>query len=277
MSYHSQVGHVGSGFSIVDILVVLYFLVLQIRPKQPRWSGRDHFILSKGHAANALYAVLAERGFFPKSWLKTFCLDDGKLGVHPEHSVPGVEWTTGSLGHGLSVGCGIALGLRVNQESRIKNQGKKRAPGKVHDSYFMLHNSVPRVFVLLSDAECNEGSIWEAALFAGHHKLDNFVALLDYNKVQAFGTTEEVLALEPLGDKWRAFGWNVMEVDGHDHQELVNALSHLPDNGKPTVIIAHTIRGKGVSFMEHEMKWHYVAPNREEYKLAMEELDQNVK
>lgn len=249
MSYRSQVGHLGSAFSIVDILVVLYFSVLEVNPKNPRWSGRDRFILSKGHAANALYAVLAKRGFFPKSWLKTFCQDGGKLGVHAEHTVPGVEWTTGSLGHGLSVGCGIAWGLRLS-----RRRGESRC------------------FVLLSDAECDEGSIWEAALFAAHHKLDNLIAIIDYNKVQAFGTTEEVLGLEPFASKWKAFGWRVLEVDGHNHQELVACLSTPGQNSKPTVVIAHTVRGKGISFMEHGMKWHYTAPNEREYEEALKEL-----
>lgn len=251
MSFSSQVGHVGSAFSIVDVLVVLYFSVLHINPNKPRWSGRDRFILSKGHAANALYAVLGERGFFPRIWLKTFCQDGGKLGVHAEHTVPGVEWTTGSLGHGLSVGCGVALGIR----------GVRGIKGRER-----------RCFVLLSDAECDEGSTWEAALFAAHHKLDNLVAIIDYNKVQAFGTTEEVLGLEPLADKWQAFGWRVLEVDGHDHRKLTDTFESLSHNGKPTVIIAHTVRGKGVSFMEHEMKWHYVAPNEREYEEALKEL-----
>jgi transketolase len=249
MVHAAKASHIGSGFSIADLLAVLYGGVLRVRPDQPAWPERDRLLISKGHSAAAVYAALAESGFFPKSWLDTYCQDGTRLAGHVSHyGVPGVEVSTGSLGHGLSLGCGMALA------------GKRDA-------------AAYRVFVLLSDGECDEGSIWEAALFAPHHRLDNLIALVDYNKIQSFGTVKEVLDLEPFADKWRAFGWAVVEVDGHDHSQLAEVLHKVPHTpGRPTAVIAHTIKGKGVAFMENSLTWHYKSPNDPELALAREQL-----
>jgi len=227
-------GHVGSAFSLVEILRVLYDDVLKYDAFNPRWPERDRCILSKGHGCLALYAVLAEKGFFPESELWKFCKPDGILGGHPEYGkVPGVEASTGSLGHGLSIGIGLALNAR-------------------------FENAAHRVFVVISDGESNEGSVWEAALCANKHRLDNLVVLVDYNKQQSYGTTYEVLDLDPLADKWRAFGFAVKEVDGHSIAELRNVLQHTPfESGRPSIIICHTIKGKGVSFVENNLNWHH--------------------
>ncbi len=252
ISHKANVGHVGSAFSVVEILIALYFNVLRIKPLLPNWKDRDRFILSKGHAANALYPVLAKKGYFPKKYLQTYCRNGGLLGEHPEtHYIKGIELATGSLGHGLSVGAGIALGAK-----------------KLKKTY--------RSFVLISDAECDEGETWEAALFAGHHKLDNLIAIIDYNKVQALGTTREVLDIEPLAAKWKSFRWHVREVDGHNIRELTQILRSAPlITGKPTLVIAHTVRGKGVTFMEHELAWHYLSPTIKHYEMAIKELQKN--
>ena len=249
MTHRANASHVGSCLSIADLLAVLYSDVLRVDPARPDWPDRDRFILSKGHGCAALYAVLAEQGFFPKEWLDTYCQDGAHLAGHiTHHGVPGVEVSTGSLGHGLSIGCGMALA------------GKR--------------DSCPyRVFVLLSDGECDEGSTWEAALFAPHHHLDNLIAIVDYNKIQSFGRVKEVLDLEPLAAKWRAFGWAVQEIDGHNFREIEKALLSVPfDVGQPSCIIAHTIKGKGVSFMENQLAWHYKSPNDEELQQALAEL-----
>ncbi len=249
MSYNSKVGHLGSALSIVDILVSLYFEILNITPRLPKDPKRDRFILSKGHAASALYAVLARLQYFPQSWLDLYCKDNGRLGTHPDHfNVPGIEWTTGSLGHGLSVGCGMALALKMNK-------------------------SKARVFVLISDAESQEGEIWEAALAAGQHHLDNLYVVVDYNQVQAFGIVKQILNLEPFAKKWSTFGWKVVETAGHDISKLVKAFSNLESiKGKPKIVIAHTVRGKGVSFMEGAMKWYYHYPQFTDYQKALTEL-----
>ena len=249
MTHRARSSHVGTCLSIADILAVLYGEVLHVDPARPDWPDRDRFILSKGHGTAAVYAVLAECGFFPKGWLDTYCQDGSKLAGHiTHHGVPGVEASTGSLGHGLSIGCGMALA------------GKR--DGRPY-----------RVFVLLSDGECDEGSTWEAVLFAPHHCLDNLVAIVDYNKIQAFGTVKEVLDLEPLADKWRAFRWAVREIDGHDYEQIENALTSVPfEPGKPSAIIAHTVKGKGVSFMENQLAWHYKSPDDEQLAQALAEL-----
>ena len=249
MVHKANASHIGTSLSIADILAVLYESILHVDPKRPTWPDRDRFILSKGHGCAALYAVLAERGFFPKEWLETYCQDGSHLAGHiTHHGVPGVEVSTGSLGHGLPIGCGMALA------------------GK-HD------NQPCRVFVLLSDGECDEGSTWEAALFAPHHHLDNLIAIIDYNKIQSFGRVKEVLDLEPLAAKWRAFSWAVQEIDGHDPREIEKALLSVPfDVGQPSCIIAHTIKGKGVSFMENQLAWHYKSPNDEQLRQALAEL-----
>jgi transketolase len=250
MIYRAKSSHVGSVFSVVDVLAVLYDKILRVNPVRPDWPERDRFILSKGHACAGLYAALAERGFFPESWLEEFFADGGRLAGHATHwGVPGVEVSSGSLGHGLSLGCGMALA------------GKRDGL-----SY--------RVFVLLSDGECDEGSTWEAALFAPHHGLDNLVAIVDYNKIQSFGTVREVLNLDPFAAKWESFGWSVCEIDGHDHAQIEQALSAIPrSGGKPTCIVAHTVKGKGVSFMEDKVLWHYRCPDAEERRMAFAELE----
>jgi len=249
MTHRAKSSHVGTSLSIADLLAVLYGGALRVDPGRPDAPDRDRFILSKGHGCAALYATLAEGGFFPLEWLDTYCQDGSRLAGHITHyGVPGVEVSTGSLGHGLSIGCGMALA------------------GKREERPY-------RVFVLLSDGECDEGSTWEAALFAPHHCLDNLVAIVDYNKIQAFGTVKEVLDLEPLADKWRAFRWAVQEIDGHDYSQIDNALTSIPfEPGKPSCIVAHTIKGKGVSFMENQLAWHYKSPNAEQLAQALAEL-----
>lgn len=249
MTHRANASHVGTCLSMADILAVLYSGSLRVDPKQPDWPDRDRFILSKGHGAAALYAVLAEQGFFPKEWLETYCQDGAHLAGHiTHHNVPGVEVSTGSLGHGLSIGCGMAMaGKRSGQHYRL--------------------------FVLLSDGECDEGSTWEAALFAPQHHLDNLIAIVDHNKLQAFGAVKEVLDLEPLANKWRAFNWSVQEIDGHDYGQIEDALLKVPfEVGQPSCIIAHTIKGKGISFMENQLAWHYKSPNDEELQQALAEL-----
>jgi transketolase len=250
MTHRAKSSHVGTNFSMADLLATLYGGVLRIDPHRPKWPGRDRFILSKGHGCAGLYAVLAERGFFPLDWLEDFYQDGSRLPGHVSHKgIPGVEASTGSLGHGLSIGCGMALTA-------------KRDGGGY------------RVFTLLSDGECNEGSLWEAALFAPHHDLDNLVAIVDYNKMQGLGHTRDVLDLDPLAAKWQAFGWSVHEIDGHDHGEIQEIMTRIPfEAGKPNCIIAHTVKGKGVSFMENQLLWHYRAPDDQEYWQALTELE----
>jgi len=249
MSHRGNAPHLGSALSCVDILVAAYWGVLRINPKSALDPDRDRFILSKGHAATALYATLASRGFIDESVLATFNNDGGVLPEHPGlQCVPGVEAATGSLGHGLSLALGMALAQRI--------QGK---------TY--------RCFALMSDGECEEGAVWEAALFAPAQRIDNVMAIVDYNKWQATGRSNEVMSLNPLADKWRAFGWTVHEVDGHDLATLLGVMRNLPDGcGNPVAMIAHTVKGKGVSFMEDDNNWHYRIPTADEVKAAHEEL-----
>lgn len=243
-------GHVGSALSLVEILRVLYDDILRYDSTDPKWPGRDRFILSKGHGCMALYPLLAEKGFFPESEMWKFCKSDGILGGHPEISIPGVEASTGSLGHGLSIGIGLAIFARYEQAGH-------------------------RVFVVIGDGESNEGSIWEAALCAGKQKLSNLVVIIDYNKQQSYSSTYEVQNLEPLADKWRSFGFAVSEVDGHDVEALRSQFQGVPlDASKPTAIICHTVKGKGFSFVENNMEWHH--KNRvtdEEIQSLLEELE----
>jgi transketolase len=250
MTHRASASHVGTSFSMADLLAVLYGGVLRVDPARPDWPDRDRFLLSKGHGAAGAYAALAGAGFFPEDWLATFCADGGRLAGHiTHHGVPGVEVSTGSLGHGLAIGCGIALA------------GK--ADGRPY-----------RVFALLGDGECDEGSIWEAVLFAPHHRLDNLVAIVDHNKIQSFGTVKEVLDLDPFPAKWRAFGWSAREVDGHDHDQIRAALDAVPfEPGRPSVLIAHTVKGKGVSFMEDQLLWHYKSVDDAQLARALEELE----
>lgn len=249
MTSKGQSSHVGTSFSMAELLAVLYGRILRVSADTCGSPERDRFVLSKGHGSAGLYAALAERGFFPHEWLDTFYQDGGKLSGHvTHHGVPGVEVSTGSLGHGLAIGCGMALaGKRDGQPYRV--------------------------FVLLSDGECDEGSTWEAALFAPHHRLDNAVAIIDYNKIQSLGRVEHVLGLEPLGAKWSSFGWAVREVDGHDIAAVDDTLQSVPfEPGLPSCVIAHTVKGKGVSFMEDKLLWHYRSPQGEELSAALREL-----
>jgi len=250
MTHRAQSAHVGTSLSTVELLAVLYACVLRVDPKRPAWHERDRLILSKGHGCAALYAVLAEVGFMPVSWLERFYLDGSRLAGHVTHTgVPGVEASTGALGHGLSLACGMALAARRNRQNH-------------------------RVFVVLSDGECDEGATWEAALFAPHHRLDNLVAIIDYNKMQSLGSVAEVLDLEPLVAKWEAFRWAVREVDGHDVSALIQTLTNLPFvPGRPSCVVAHTVKGKGISFMEQQLLWHYRSPDAGELDRALRELD----
>jgi transketolase len=252
MVHRANASHIGTCLSMADLLAVLYAGVLRIDPAKPDDPQRDRFILSKGHGATAVYAALAQRGFFPLDWLDRYGEDGSPLAGHiSHHGVPGVEVSTGSLGHGLGVGCGMALA------------------GQRDDARY-------RTFVMMSDGECDEGSVWEAALFAAHHQLDHLTAIIDYNKVQSFGAVDDVLGLEPLADKWRAFGWSVREVDGHDIAQITDALTRLPcERGKPVMIIAHTIKGKGVPFMENDLAWHYRSPDAAQLQQALSCLMQS--
>jgi transketolase len=249
MSHAAKTPHLGSALSCVDILVAAYWGTLRIDPAQPLDPGRDRFLLSKGHAATALYATLACRGFFDPQLLDRFNCDGGALAEHPSlQCVPGVEAATGSLGHGLPLALGMALAQRI------------RGPRF-------------RCFVLMSDGECEEGSVWEAALFAAAQRIDSVLAVVDYNKWQATGRSNEIMALGPLAEKWRAFGWSAHELDGHDLGALRAALAALPDgSGKPVALIAHTVKGKGISFMEDDNNWHYRIPTGDEVLAARREL-----
>lgn len=245
MVHRADASHIGACLSAADIVAVLYRDVLKIDPENPAWPQRDRFFLSKGHAAAIVYAALAERGFFPVEDLHCFSRHPSRLTGHISHHVPGVELSTGSLGHALPVACGVALADRAR-----------------------------RVFVLLSDGELDEGSNWEAILFAAHHRLDNLTVIVDYNRIQSLGRVEEVLELEPLTDKWRAFRWACRDVDGHKLPALQEAFAMLPfAKGQPSVMIAHTIKGKGISYMEDELQWHYRSPKAAQLTQALEELD----
>jgi len=250
MIFVSQTSHIGSALSCVEILVALYFNILRISPYKPFSENRDIFILSKGHAVSALYAVLAERGFFNEKLLNTYCANGSQLPGHVSQGfIPGIEVSTGSLGHGLAIANGIALAGKRDKEKY-------------------------RIFVLLSDGECDEGSTWEAILFASHHKLDNLVAIIDYNKWQAFGRTKEVLNLEPFKKKWVDFGWAAKEVDGHNLKEILKVFQKIPfKKNKPSVVIAHTVKGKGLPFLEDKLESHYRPPTEEEYKIFMSKIN----
>jgi transketolase len=239
----AKASHVGTCLSMADLLAVLYGAILRVDPERPSWPERDRLLVSKGHGAAILYAVIAERGFFPVAELLTYGQDGSPLTGHVSHHVPGVELSTGSLGHGLPVGCGLALAARRDRADF-------------------------RTYVILSDGELDEGSNWEAILFAGHHKLERLTALVDYNKIQSFGSVKEVLDLEPLADKWRCFGWTVLEIDGHDHGAIGRALRADP-GGRPKAILAHTVKGKGVAYMEGQLAWHYRAPDPKQLAEAL--------
>lgn len=248
MVHQAKASHIGSALSISDIVAALYGRVLKVDPAIPRWDSRDRFILSKGHACVAVYSALAARGFFPADQLETYARDHSVMMTHISHKVAGVEFSTGSLGHGLPFGVGKALAA--------KKRGHRW-----------------RTFVLLSDGELGEGSNWEAMMFAAHHGLDRLVAIVDYNKLQSLTTIEKTLRLEPLADKAKAFGWSVREVDGHDTEALVGTLNAAAwEPGKPSFLIAHTTKGKGVGFMENSVEWHYRSPSSEQLAQALKEL-----
>ena len=249
-SHKAEIPHLGSCLSCVDILTALYFSVLKIDEKQPRAKERDRLILSKGHGAPALFQVLAMRGFFPEAMLDSYGADGGVFAEHPPTPdyLAGIEAATGSLGHGLPIGLGMAIASRIM-------------------------NTPYKVYAVLSDGECNEGSVWEAAMLAAAQKVSNLCIIIDFNKWQATGRSCEVMALESLVDKWRAFGWDACEVDGHNMEQLLSELSNFPaQTGKPKAIIAHTVKGKGVSFMEDDNNWHYRIPTAEEVISAKQEL-----
>jgi transketolase len=245
-SRRANVGHIGSALSVADLLAVLFGQVLRRRgPDDP---DRDRFILSKGHAALALYAALHLRGELGQEQLSTYCGDDSLLGVHPDHALPGIDFSTGSLGHGLSLGAGAALAGRLSKSAR-------------------------RVFVLVSDAECNEGSLWEAVAFAAHHQLSNLVAIVDLNGQQALGRTDDVMVMPDMAARWRVCGWRVHPVAGHDDAALLDTFQGLDTaSGPPHVVVAKTVFGRGVSFMEGQLKWHYMPVSDAEYRQAMDEV-----
>ena len=249
LSYQAKTGHIGSSLSCVDLVVALYGRFLKLDAADPVSPARDRFLLSKGHACVPLYSALASIGHLPRDVYEGYGSDGGPLGHHPKkNSAYGIEFGTGSLGHGLALGGGMALTAKLTRQPW-------------------------RVAALMSDGEQGEGLVWEAAQFAAHHKLDNVLALVDFNKMQALGNTREILNLEPLDERWRAFGWGVRRVDGHDMGAIVRALDAFPfEPGKPSMIIADTVKGKGVSFMEGSLLWHYRCPDPKEYEAAMKEL-----
>ncbi len=253
MVYSAKTGHIGGDFSVCDILNVLYNRQMNLTPENFSSKGRDHFILSKGHSVEALYAVLADKGFFPKELLKTYSQFGSDFIGHPNNKIPGIEMNSGSLGHGLSVGVGMAI-------------AEKR------------DGSPARVYVVMGDGELAEGSVWEAAMAASHYGLDNLTAIVDRNGLQISGSTEQVMAQESQRERWSAFGWHVLEADGNDVAEISAKLAEAAGfRGKPCVIIAHTVKGYGVSFMENRAEWHHKVPDREQYETAMAELDRKLK
>lgn len=253
MIYGAQSGHPGGSLSAADILAALFFHHLRLDPARPQWPERDRFILSKGHAAPVLYAALAGRGFFPLEELYSLRQLDSRLQGHPDRlKTPGVEMTSGALGHGLAIGVGLALGARLSG-----------APW--------------RTYVLLGDGEIQAGVVWEGALFAAKYRLNTLTAILDYNDVQLDGPVHEIMPLEPMVEKWRSFGWAVLEIDGHHMGQILDALDEAVHiHTRPTILVAHTVKGKGVSFMENQSRWHGRAPNEEQYRQAVAELSGEV-
>ena len=249
MTHLSGGSHIGAILSVADIIAVLYSKIMKYDANNPKWENRDRMILSKGHAGAAIYAAIAESGFFDVEELKTHYANGSRLSGHVSHHLPGIDFSTGSLGHGLSAGAGMAFAMKKD-------------------------NKNSRVFVVLGDGECNEGSVWEAAEFANHFRLNNLVAIVDHNKMQSMDYCDKTLEVTPMAKRWEAFGWNVIELDGHNHSELINALKDTQTNTtKPTVIIANTVKGKGVSFMEMDILWHYRFPHEGwEYICAVNEL-----
>ncbi len=248
MTHLSGGSHIGAILSVADIIAVLYADILKFDNKNPKWQDRDRIILSKGHAGASIYAAIAENGFFDVEELKTHYANGSRLSGHVSHHLPGIDFSTGSLGHGLSAGAGMAFAMKQNG------------------------NTDSRVFVVLGDGECNEGSVWEAAQFANHFRLNNLVAIVDHNKMQSMDYCDKTLEVSPMAKRWEAFGWNVIEIDGHNHDALKDALTQTSED-KPTVVIANTVKGKGVSFMEMDILWHYRFPHDGwEYNCAVNEL-----
>lgn len=249
MIHHAGAGHTGGSLSNTDILTVLYYDVMNVKVQDPAWPDRDRFIASKGHSVESLWCVLADLGFFPKEELKTFSQFGTRLIGHPNNEVPGIEMNTGALGHGLSISVGMALAAKKDQKDY-------------------------RVYCLMGDGEQAEGSVWEAAMAGAHYKLDNLIGIIDRNRLQISGNTEDVMSLEPLEDKWRAFGWHVVTVDGNDIDELRKVFHAIPmAEGKPTLVMANTMKGKGTTFSEDVAEWHHRVPNAEELAQAIAELD----
>jgi len=243
--------HIGGSLSVCDILTVLYNGILKIDPQNPKWENRDRLLFSKGHSCTALYSILAQKKFINSEELENFGKNGSYLTTHINHCVPGIEFSTGSLGHAFSVGCGMALAAKRKNENH-------------------------RIFVILSDGELDEGSNWEPFLFAPQHKLDNLIVIIDYNKIQSFGNVKDIIDLNPLDEKLRSFNWEVKEIDGHNHDEIFKTLCVVPFvNNKPSVIIAHTIKGKGVDFMENKLKWHYSSPSKEQLQVAIKQIEQS--
>lgn len=250
MVYNAKASHIGGALSMVDLLAVLYSKVLKVQPSNPFWEARDRFLLSKGHACTSLYAVLAHQKFFPIENLTLYGKDGSDFICHVSHKIPGVEISSGSLGHALPIACGIALASK-RKKTNVKT------------------------YVILSDGELDEGSNWESILFAPQHSLDNLIMIIDYNKIQSLGRTDQVLNLEPLSKKLKAFNWDCSEIDGHNHKEIYEALVDVKINKRPKAIIAHTIKGKGVDFMENKLLWHYKSPSEEEHILALEQISKS--
>lgn len=248
MVYKAHASHIGGALSMADILAVLYHDILKYDPKNPKMADRDRCLLSKGHACVSFYSALCIAGFYSEEELMTYGSNGSLFLCHTTHHVPGIEISAGSLGHGLPIACGIAMGAK-RQKKNFKT------------------------YVIVGDGEMDEGSNWEALLFAAHHHLDNLCVIIDYNKIQSYGNTNEVINLEPLAGKLEAFNWNVINIDGHNHQQLRQAFEQFKHTQeKPTVVIANTVKGKGVSYMENELVWHYKSPNDDQYRLAMEEI-----
>ena len=247
--HNANASHIGGAFSIIDVLSVLYARILKYETKNPEWENRDRLFYSKGHACTALYAVLKEVGFYSNEDLSSFSQNGSYFTSHVNHKIPGIELSTGSLGHALSVACGVALAGKRN-------------------------NSSWQTYTIVSDGELNEGSNWEAILFAPHHQLNNMTLIVDYNKIQSLGTVKDVLDLEPLADKFKSFGWDIFEINGHNHNEILEALDKEKIHPtKPKAIIAHTIKGKGVDYMENQLAWHYKSPNKEQLDSASAQIE----
>jgi transketolase len=250
--YDAKAGHIGGALSATDILTLLYFEILNTDPEDPLSFGRDRFILSKGHSVESYYCVLAESGFFPGEWLTTYGKFSSPLAGHPVNKIPGIEVNTGSLGHGLNLGVGMAMAAKMNKSSY-------------------------KVYVLMGDGELAEGSVYEAAMAASHYRLDNLIAIIDRNGLQISGETEKVMRLEQLADRWKSFGWNVIETSGNSMEMLFDVFrNRIPDNGSPSLVIAKTIKGKGVSFMENKAEWHHKVPSAAELQQALRELDDQI-